>query len=475
LLRRPAEGGRQRRPRRRGHRGGRPRDPGPPAADQRRAPHPGGRGPALPADRDRAGPVPARGGARRRRGLRECPGHLRGRGAPDRHPARPPGGSGAAHPDRGPRPSRGGLRVTIQLPQVGPDGAPAAATPPALPVLPLKDSVTFPDTLTPLAVGQERSVRLVNDVLGGNRMLVMAASRDAELDEPGPDDLYDVGVVGLIARMMKVPDGTLRILVQGTQRVQLTDFVATEPYLVARIEEQPDILELSSALAALKRNVQNTFSQIIEQTPYLPEEMAVALANLDDPSELAHMIAGSLRISVEEKQKLLEERDVAKRLRLLSQYLARELDVISLGTKIQTQVQSEVHGRRPRSEEGSPDPRSRSLRHPGGEGPDPRVPGRSQAQAGRALLDPLLRGAAGRGQDLARPLDRACDGSRVRAHLGGRRARRVRDPRPPAHLHRSHARRDHPLASRRGRQQPRADDRRDRQDGRGLPRRPRQR
>jgi len=232
--------------------------------------------------------------------------------------------------------------VTIQLPKVGADGGPAAATPAALPVLPLKDSVTFPDTLTPLAVGQERLVRLVNDVLGGNRMLVMAASRDAELEEPGPDDLYEVGVVGVVARMMKVPDGTLRILVQGTQRVRLEDFVATEPYLVARIEELPDILEPSSELEALKRNVQNTFSQIIEQTPYLPEEMAVALANLDDPSELAHMIAGSLRISVEEKQKLLEERDVAKRLRLLSQYLARELDVISLGTKIQTQVQSEV-------------------------------------------------------------------------------------------------------------------------------------
>jgi len=233
--------------------------------------------------------------------------------------------------------------VTIQLPHVGADdGAAATAPPSALPVLPLKDSVTFPDTLTPLAVGQERSVRLVNDVLGGNRMLVMVSARDDQVEEPGPDDLYDVGVVGLIARMMKVPDGTLRILVQGTQRVRLTDFVATEPYLVARIEEEPDIVEQTSELEALKRNVQNTFSQIIEQTPYLPEEMAVALANLDDPSELAHMIAGSLRISVEEKQKLLEERNVAKRLRLLSQYLARELDVISLGTKIQTQVQSEV-------------------------------------------------------------------------------------------------------------------------------------
>jgi ATP-dependent Lon protease len=234
--------------------------------------------------------------------------------------------------------------VTIQLPQVGPNGGPEVGVPvpPALPVLPLKDAVTFPDTLTPLAVGQERSVRLVNDVLGGNRMLVMVASRDENLEEPGPDNLYDVGVVGVVARMMKVPDGTLRILVQGTQRVRVQDYVATSPYLTARITEEPDIVEPTSELEALKRNVQNTFAQIIEQTPYLPEELSVALANLDDPSELAHMIAGALRISVEEKQKLLEERHVARRLRLLSQYLARELDVISLGTKIQTQVQSEV-------------------------------------------------------------------------------------------------------------------------------------
>ena len=94
----------------------------------------------------------------------------------------------------------------------------------------------IPDTLTPLAVGQERSIKLVDDVLGGNRMLVMVASRDPEHEEPGPDELYDVGVVGVVARMLKVPDGTIRILVQGTQRVRLGDYVAEEPYLVARIE-----------------------------------------------------------------------------------------------------------------------------------------------------------------------------------------------------------------------------------------------
>ena len=111
--------------------------------------------------------------------------------------------------------------------------------PDALPVLPLRETVTFPDTLTPLAVGQERSIKLVNDVLSGNRMLAMVASKDPENDEPGPDDLYDVGVVGTVARMMKVPDGTLRILVQGAERVRVGPYVAEEPYLVARIEASP--------------------------------------------------------------------------------------------------------------------------------------------------------------------------------------------------------------------------------------------
>ena len=214
--------------------------------------------------------------------------------------------------------------------------------PDALPVLPLRETVTFPETLTPLAVGQERSIKLVNDVLGANRMLAMVASRDPELDEPSPDDLHDVGVVGVVARMLKVPDGTLRVLVQGTQRVKLGPYVAEQPYLVARISELTDVVDDGQELEALTRNVQRTFSEIIEQIPYLPEELQLAVANLDDPAALAHLIAGALRISVEEKQELLEELNVVARLRHLSQILARELEVVQLGTQIQTQVQSEI-------------------------------------------------------------------------------------------------------------------------------------
>jgi ATP-dependent Lon protease len=214
--------------------------------------------------------------------------------------------------------------------------------PEALPVLPLRESVPFPETLMPLAIGQERSIELVNDVLTGSRMLALVASHEGSEEDPGPDQLYRVGVAGVVARMLKVPDGTLRILVHGAQRIELGDFVATDPYLVARIAEAPDVVTPSPELEALHRNVQATFSRIIEEVPYLPDELQMAVANMDDPSELASVIAGALRIGIEDKQALLEERDVTRRLRRLTELLAREQELAEIGTRIQTQVQSEM-------------------------------------------------------------------------------------------------------------------------------------
>jgi ATP-dependent Lon protease len=215
--------------------------------------------------------------------------------------------------------------------------------PGTLPVLPLRETIPLPDTLMPLAVGQERSIQLVDDVLRGDRMLVMVASRDPEIEAPGPEELYEVGVVGAVARMIKVPDGTMRVLVQGGQRVHIDRWLRETPYLVAEVSEQPDVAPAEdAALEALVRNVRSTFSSIVEGNPYLPEELQLAIANIDDPSALSHLIAGSLRIKPEEKQGLLEEVDVGRRLRRLVEILARELEVISIGSEIQSQVQSEI-------------------------------------------------------------------------------------------------------------------------------------
>ncbi len=215
-------------------------------------------------------------------------------------------------------------------------------TPQRVGVLPLRDTVTFPDMVVPLNVGQERSIELVNEVLRGDRTIAMIASRTPEVESPAPEDLYSVGVLGVVARMIRVPDGTLRVLIQGGQRVRVESWVGTEPYLVAEVEPAPDVVNHTPELIALMRNVQQTFTDIVEQVPYLPAELQVMVANVDDPSVLSHLIAGALRLPTEEKQELLEEVDVAKRLRRLSEILARELEVVALGSKIQSQVQSEL-------------------------------------------------------------------------------------------------------------------------------------
>jgi ATP-dependent Lon protease len=216
------------------------------------------------------------------------------------------------------------------------------ALPRALPVLPLRETVPYPDAVIPIAVGQDRSIKLINEALAGDRMLALVASKQPELETPGPDDLYEVGVAAVVARMLKVPDGTLRALVQGGERIRIKRWVQETPYLIAEIEAQPDIVEESPELTALTRNVQQTFSSIVEEVPYLPEELQMAVANLDNPGELSNLIAGALRIKTEEKQELLEERDVRKRLRRLSEILARERELISLGSRIQSQIQSEL-------------------------------------------------------------------------------------------------------------------------------------
>ena len=235
--------------------------------------------------------------------------------------------------------------IEIGLPDGGPREVAVAGTreqPQRVGVLPLRDTVTFPDMLIPLNVGQERSIELINEVLRGDRTIAMVASRASDVESPAPEDMYSVGVLGVVARMIRVPDGTLRVLVQGGQRVRIENWIGTEPYLVADVAPAPDVVKQSTELTALMRNVQQTFTDIVEQVPYLPEELQVMVANVDDPSVLTHLIAGALRLPTDEKEELLEEVDVAKRLRRLSEILARELEVVALGSKIQSQVQSEL-------------------------------------------------------------------------------------------------------------------------------------
>ncbi|MGE5689226.1 MAG: endopeptidase La [Pseudomonadota bacterium] len=214
--------------------------------------------------------------------------------------------------------------------------------PAVLPVLPLKETVVFPQSMTPLAIGQERSVRLIDDVVAGDRLLALITSRDSTLESPGWDDVYEVGTVALVHKMIKVPDGTLRILVQGLARIRLLRGVEDTPYLVGEVAVVPDELEESREAEALTRNVQSLFSRVIGLLPYLPEELQLAAASVEDPSALCNLVASTMRLKTEEKQRLLELADVEARLRETLLVLNRELEVLELGTKIQSQVQSEL-------------------------------------------------------------------------------------------------------------------------------------
>jgi ATP-dependent Lon protease len=214
--------------------------------------------------------------------------------------------------------------------------------PSTLAVLPLKETVIFPQSVSPLAIGQERSIKLVDDVVAGERVLALLTVKNPDAEQPGWDDLHEIGTAAIVHKMIRVPDGTLRILVQGVKRIKLVRRTQDEPYLVGEFSDVPDVIDETPELEAVTRSVQNEFGRLISLVPYLPAELELAAANVDEPSALSHLVASTLRLKTEEKQALLEQPDAYQRLRDVLRILNRELEVVELGTKIQTQVQSEM-------------------------------------------------------------------------------------------------------------------------------------
>ncbi len=211
-----------------------------------------------------------------------------------------------------------------------------------LPVLPLRDTVVFPNIVTPLVVAREKSVQLINEVIAGSRILGLVAQREAEQEDPGMDDIYEYGSAAIILRMLKFPDGSLRVLVQGLSRIRVKEVTQTEPYMVARIEQIPEKYLPSTELEALKRNVGIQFQKIVSLVPQLPDELQVVVVNTSSPDKLADLVATNLNLTLQEKQEILEAVDVKKRLKRLTVYLNRELEVLEMGSRIQDKVQSEL-------------------------------------------------------------------------------------------------------------------------------------
>ncbi|MBU0494793.1 MAG: endopeptidase La [Chloroflexi bacterium] len=209
-------------------------------------------------------------------------------------------------------------------------------------ILPLRDTVVYPGMFVPLAVGQDRSIRLVDEAVVGNRLVGLVAQYDEEVVEAGPGDVYEIGTAAVIHRLLKVPDGTVRLVVQGVERFRVLEFTQTEPYLIARVQPILDVVENTVEVQALMRNVVDLFQRMVSLVAYMPDELVMAAINIEDPRQLVYLIATSLRVKTEDKQEILELDRVADKLKKLTTILNQELEVLELGRKIQSQAQDEM-------------------------------------------------------------------------------------------------------------------------------------
>jgi ATP-dependent Lon protease len=217
--------------------------------------------------------------------------------------------------------------------------------PSELPILPLRDTVLFPNSFMPLAVARESSVRLIDDAIANGKLIAVFTQRDAAMEEPTQTDLYAIGTATHIHKMFKLPDGSLRLIVQGLARLRLDEIVSAQPYLRARVSpalegtNDADRLEID----ALARNIKTNFQQVVSLSPLLSDDLQTLAMNIAEPGRLADFIASSLStISTAVKQEVLETLDIRTRMDALNRILIKELEVLELGSKIQSQVQSEV-------------------------------------------------------------------------------------------------------------------------------------
>ena len=217
--------------------------------------------------------------------------------------------------------------------------------PPELPVLPLRDTVLFPNSFMPLAVARESSVRLIEEAIAHDRLVGVFTQLEPGTEDPTQDDLYPIGTATHIHKMFKLPDGTLRLIVQGQVRLQLDEVLETQPYIRARVHQADELTSDDDNLEidALQRNIKNTFQQVVSLSPLLSDDIQALAGNITEPGKLADFIASGLTtIQTSTKQEVLGTLDVRERMETLNRTLIKELEVLELGSKIQSEVQSEV-------------------------------------------------------------------------------------------------------------------------------------
>ncbi len=214
--------------------------------------------------------------------------------------------------------------------------------PEELPILPLRGTVIFPFMIVPLVVGRKSSIKLIDDAVRGNRIIGLFAQKDPENEEPAPGDIFNVGTAGMILKMLRMPDGSARIMIQGITRLAIKEVVQETPYFKAKIEKLESPETGGTKIEALQRNALNLFQKIVELAPNLPEDAYVAAMNVDDAGKLADFITSNINVELAERQEILEAVSVSERLKKLTSMLNREVDLLELGSKIQSEAKSEM-------------------------------------------------------------------------------------------------------------------------------------
>src|SRR3954470_23635527 len=218
----------------------------------------------------------------------------------------------------------------------------ARSLPDTLPILGLSDIVIFPGMVAPLLVETAQSTKLIDEVVAGDRLLGVVLQRNAEAENPLPHEMHDVGCAARVLKMLKFPDNTVRVLVEGLWRIKLKEYPSVDPYLCAKFELLKDVVENSVELTAMMRNAQSQFQEIIKLSPALSEQIKIAALNTEDPGHFADLIAVNLNLDLAERQKLLETSSVKERLTRLLPMLNREHEVLTLSSKIQTEVATSI-------------------------------------------------------------------------------------------------------------------------------------
>jgi ATP-dependent Lon protease len=235
----------------------------------------------------------------------------------------------------------------IFLPRGGADkenkrGEEKIVVPNEIPILPLRGTVLFPDLILPIMVGRKRSVRLIDEAMDSDRIIGVITQKRSEIEDPKEGDLYTVGVAALILRMIRELDGSQRVIVQGVSRIKVREYLQKDPYYKARVDSIDETAVEGIEIEALMMNLKNLFERAVELAPYLTVELGAMVKSIKSANILADLIASNLNISTSEKQGILETYDIRERLTKVHLYLNKEVQVLELGNKIQSQVKEDI-------------------------------------------------------------------------------------------------------------------------------------